>query len=109
MALYKIYCPDSELGNLPPEVELRESYPAFSIVSAPAEVVDSLRRFYPAEELRAQERLPVRDSARGAILRDADMVREASVAAIDGEKVVRFTAPVKERWKGEIESRGAVV
>lgn len=109
MALYKIYCPESELENLPQEVEVKESYPAFSIVSAPAEVVDSLRRYYPAEELRTEERRPTRDAARGAILRDAGMVREAGVAAVDGEKVVRFTAPVKERWKSEIESRGAVV
>jgi serine protease AprX len=103
MSDYKIFCPRADVGNLPEGVLVKKSYDAFSIISAPDELVNELRMRYPVEQLEPSPgSITQPDSSNFAALRDVASSRTR-------EHVVRFKRPVEESWKEKLQESGVIV
>jgi subtilisin family serine protease len=101
---YRLFIPEGELDELPPEVEVEDTYPAFAIVCAPEEVMADLRKRYPVEMLELE----------GA---DADSGMGTSLESMAQEPrkrgpyqvVARFGAPVREEWLEDLADAGYTI
>jgi serine protease AprX len=108
MARYRVFCPQSEVENLPVTVTVEESYPAFSIVTADAQTLEEVKKHYPVEDLPAPKAPPQMPAVMGLAARAAQPRTRGPYTL-----AVRFRAPVRPSWLKEIaaigcESRGAI-
>jgi serine protease AprX len=101
---YRIFIPESELGELPAGVEVEDTYPAFAIVRASREVMASLQKRYPVEVLEPEQ--PDADSGVGAALESmAQQPRRRGPYQV----VARFAAPVREEWLVDLADAGYTI
>jgi serine protease AprX len=100
---YKIFCPQSEIANLPAGVDIKKSYAAFSIVSAPDDLMDEVRKRWPVEKLETRSE-PVGQADPFGLAASRDNVADQA-----RELLVRFTEPFVESLKRRLEEKGIKV
>ena len=103
MSDYKIFCSPTELGSLPEGVKVKRSYPAFSIVSAPDEIIDQIRSRCPVEKLEPSRTSTSQEDSFGLAAARAGDSSEAR------EHVIRFVGPIETGWKEKLEELGVKV
>jgi hypothetical protein len=101
---YRVFIPESELSELPPGVEVEDTYPAFAIVSASEEVAADLQKRYPVEMLQL-EQPDAGAGARGTLESMAQQPRRRGPYQV----VARFGAPVREEWLTDLTDAGYTI
>ena len=93
--IYQIFCSESELKEIFPDIEIVESYDAFIFISIDnEEIIYQIRNKYPVNQLKLQSsNNPDED------LKETTMVKK--------EQIVQFRFPVRHEWKQRIEDTGA--
>lgn len=95
--VYQIFCSESELRGLLPEIEIIEKYEAFLfIVLDDEETVPQIKTQYPVEKIESLPSLELTED-----LGEPQMLKK--------EQVVKFKFPVREDWKKRIQDTNAEI
>ena len=90
---YRVFCPESELPGLPDEVEIKEKYPAFSVVLADKTAIEKIKTRYPIEALLPPDAPPKMTTSMGLATAAAQKRKRGTFTV-----AARFRAPVRQEW-----------
>lgn len=111
MKTYRLFVPQTEFQNLP-DVNILQSYPAFTVVSAPEDIISELRKKIPVENLGFQGKINEGEADMATppppISELRDEIPREGVEKMRN-KIVKFNAPIQETWIRRLEEAGARV
>lgn len=96
---YRLFCPSQDLSEeFKKEIEIIDSYPAFTIIATSEQIFTQLKELYPIELLETE---PISEP-------NDDSLKEDTITTMK-YIVVKFHAPIPKNWKELMENTGAKV
>lgn len=106
MKTFRLFAPESALRNLP-DVEILQSYPAFTVVSALEEVINELRKKIPVENLEIQGKINTGTPEENSVISPLSANLPQTGVENMKNKIVKFKAPIQDIWIRRLEEVGA--